>query len=166
MEITSELDALATHLDENRAACRWKAKGISEDLGRRPAVDSGTSILGTIKHLGYVERWWYQAVIAGAEVEFPWTEDDPKADWRVDEEETVESILAFFDGEVSISRQIHSGLTTADAIVAMGEEHIPIRKVLLHMLEEVARHAGHLDILREQADGLTGVGPPSDDSIA
>lgn len=121
MEIPSELDALAIYLDENRAACRWRAEGISEELGRRVGVDSGTSILWTIKHLGYVERWWYQAVIAGVNVQFPWTDDDPDADWRVEEEDTVESVLGFFDGEVAISRQIHTGLTNPEAIVAMGE---------------------------------------------
>ena len=159
MNIPTELDAVATYLDDNRTACRWKVDGISEDLGRRAGVDSGTSILGTLKHLGYVERWWYQAVIGGSDVEFPWTEDDPDADWRIEEHETVESILAFYDGEVAISRQIHASLTNAEALVAMGNERIPVRKVLLHMLEEVARHAGHLDILREQADGQTGLQP-------
>jgi uncharacterized damage-inducible protein DinB len=160
MEHLSELDALGKCLDDYRAICRWKVDGLNREQSVAAGVKSGTSILGTLKHLAYVERFWYQSVLSGVAVAFPWTEDDPDADWRIEEAETVDSVLSLFDGEVSISQQIHRGLTSADSIVAVGNRRESVRSVLIHLVEEIARHAGHLDILREQIDGATKWGPP------
>lgn len=159
MDHPTELDALGKCLDDYRSICRWKVEGLTREQAMAPGVESGTSVLGIIKHLAFVERFWYQTVLGGVEVDYPWTDDDPDADWRIEDDDTIESILALFDGEVSISQQIHSGLTSPDAVVAVGTRRESVRNVLIHMVEEIARHAGHLDILREQIDGATGWGP-------
>lgn len=152
----SELATYGRYLDSYRGVILWKLEGVSEEDARRPLVGSGTSLLSVVKHLGYVERWWFQAVLAGREVEFPWSTEDPDADFRLEDDDTVESVKAFFEGEWAISRDVLSGLDDPDAAISTGKRRQSVRSILAHMLEEVARHAGHMDIIREQLDGSTG----------
>src|SRR2546421_13045839 len=77
-----EKEMLAAFLDYHRATLLWKVNGLSDADVRRPMTPSGLTLLGLVKHLAYVERWWFQAVFTGADVAFPWTEADPDADWR------------------------------------------------------------------------------------
>jgi Protein of unknown function (DUF664). len=117
-------------------------------------VPSGTSLLGILKHLAYVERWWFRAVFAGDDVEFPWSDEDPDADWRPEEGGTVSSVLAFYDNECGRSRAVTAAASLED--LAPRHEPVSLRWILAHMLEETARHAGQADILRELIDGNTG----------
>jgi hypothetical protein len=122
-------------------------------------VESGTSLLGLVKHLAWVERWWFLSYIGGGEVDFPFSDADPDADWRI---ETADSIA-------SISQLYVDAVGEADAVIAAAEsldiagttlsETRSLRWVLVHMIEETARHAGHADILREEIDGTTGYMP-------
>ena len=153
---TPELATFARYLDSYRGVILWKLEGVSEEDARRPLVGSGTSLLSVVKHLAYVERWWFQAVLAGREVELPWSTDDPDADFRIEDDDTVESVRAFFEREWAISREILSGLDDPDAVFTFRDKQRSVRGILAHMLEEVARHAGHMDIIREQLDGATG----------
>ena len=156
-----ELGTLGRYLDVYRDVVRWKVGGVDLEAAKRPMVPSGTSLLGVVKHLAYVERWWFQSVIAGDDVDFPdWGTDDPDADFRITDEETVESVLAFYDGECERSRQILAGLDDPDSLRSVNGEDLSVRRILVHMVEEVARHAGHMDILRELIDGATGDFPP------
>jgi uncharacterized damage-inducible protein DinB len=126
-------------------------------------VPSGTSLLALVKHLTYVERWWFRAVFAGEDVEFPWTDEDPDADWRVEPHETAEELIAAYRSEVESCRRAIAGggmderargkVETLDGPAGM----FSLRWVLGHMIEETARHNGHADILRELIDGATGV---------
>ena len=159
MDALAQFALLAEYLDAYRGAIAWKVEGLSEEEARRPLVPSGTSALGVVKHLAYVERWWYQAVLARRDVTFLWTEDDPDADWRIEEGETIDSVVALYRQECEESRAIHAGLDPAAEATLRGET-LTAYEVVLHMLEETARHAGHMDILREQLDGATGGFPP------
>ena len=144
-----ELGTLGRYLDVYRDVVRWKVGGVDLEAAKRPMVPSGTSLLGVVKHLAYVERWWFQSVIAGDDVDFPdWGTDDPDADFRITDEETIESVLAFYDGECERSRQILAGLDDPDSLRSAYGEDLSVRRILVHMVEEVARHAGHMDILR------------------
>ena len=136
--------------------------GLSHDDATRPLVPSGTSLLGIAKHLAFVERWWFQAVLGQREVSFPWTEDDPDADWRIEGGDTIESVVALYRAECAISDEILDGIPSLDADMTMGSRTRNIRQIILHMIEEVARHVGHMDILRERVDGATGWGPDDD----
>lgn len=160
MERGSELETLASYLDAYREAARWKLTGISEDQARRSSVASGISLLSVLKHLGYVERWWFQAVMAQCEPELPWSDDDPDADFRLDQGDTIDSVTAFFDAECARSRQILAAHPDLEETFTFGEHRISGRELCVHMLEEVARHLGHMDILREEIDGATGGFPP------
>ncbi len=122
-------------------------------------MPSGTSLLGIVKHLAYVERWWFQAVLGKGDPEFPWTEEDPDADWRVEDDESVDDIVELYKAECAVSREILEGLESLDGEYRWGKRPVTARDILLHMIEEIARHVGHMDIIREQTDGATGWGP-------
>ena len=155
-----EMETLARALDDYRAVVVWKLEGLSEEDARRPMVPSGTNLLGVVKHLAFVERWWYQAVLGQSDPEFPWTEDDPDADWRIEDGDTVESIIALYGAECAKSREVHDSFADGADLVPFGDSETSARSVIVHMLEEIARHVGHMDIIREQIDGGTGWGPP------
>jgi uncharacterized damage-inducible protein DinB len=154
-----EKEVLAGFLDHYRATILAICEGLSDEDLRRTVVPSGTTILGMIKHLAYVERGWFQETIAGDRVEFPFNADDPDADLRVKPEETTEEILDLYRAECDRSRQIMEMVSLDDQ--AKGKERSAdynVRWVVVHMIEETARHAGHADIIREQLDGATGTG--------
>ncbi len=154
-----ERDMLAGFLDFHRATLLWKLEGLDDEQLRRAMVPSGTSLLGLVKHLAYVERSWFQGVWAGQEVTFPWTPEDPDADWRIEPDETTEDVLALYRGECDRSREIVAATTSLDEAVThprRREWTMNRRWILVHMVEETARHVGHADILREQLDGATG----------
>jgi len=138
----------------------WKLDGLSEQDARRPMVESGTNMLGLIKHLAWVERWWFEYNFAGREIDFPWSDDDPDADFRVDDEETIGDIVALYEAAVADSNEIidSSGLDDLAAVTRDGVSR-SLRWIVGHMVEETARHAGHADIVRELIDDNTGYMP-------
>ena len=154
-----EKAALGHVLDDYRRTVVWKLAGVSREDAIRPMVPSGTSLLGVVKHLAYVERYWFQLVIAKREVDFPWSESDPDADWRIADGETVADVIDLFEAECVISREVLESLESLDAEYPRRDETLTARAILLHMIEEIARHAGHMDIIRELIDGTTGYWP-------
>lgn len=156
---TPELETLVRYLDTYRGIIAFKVEGVERSAGIKPMVPSGTSLLGIVKHLAYVERWWFQSVVGQLDVEYPWSDDDPDADWRIDEGESVQDIVELYRQECDKSRAIIDEIPSPDSTVPHGDEEISTRRVLIHMVEETARHAGHADILREMIDGSTGWGP-------
>lgn len=153
--IGDEKTLISEYLDHHRATLLMKVADVSDtDLRRRPTV-STMSLLGLVKHLAYVERWWFQKVFAGQEVTFPWTKEDPDADWRVEENETTEMIIELYKDEVRKARQIVAA-ASLEATCWRGDREFSLRWIMFHMLEEIARHNGHADFLREAIDGVTG----------
>ena len=157
--VGGEREILAGFLDFQRATLLWKLEGLDDQQLRRAMVASGTSLLGLVKHLAYVERSWFQGVWAGQEVSFPWTKEDPDADWRIEPEETTEDVLGLYHGECDRGREIVAATSSLDEVVEHPRNRdwkMNRRWILTHMIEETARHVGHADILREQIDGVTG----------
>lgn len=151
----TELHLLSRYLDAYRGAIRWKVAGLTREQAARSMVASGTSLLGIVKHMGYVEQGWFQEVIDRREIEsIPPDDELTPAD-----DETVDQMVAFFDEQCAISREILAS-RDLDEMVPFGDGELSIRDVVVHMIEETARHAGHMDILREQIDGQTGGFPP------
>ena len=142
-------------LDFLRATILWKVEGLSDEDLRCSLVPSGWSLLGMVKHLAFVERWWFRIVFAGEDLPVPWTEDDPDADWRVEPGETTAEILALYQGETARARQIVAAAAWEDVAKRTGRDHT-LGWILTHMVEETARHCGHADLVRELIDGETG----------
>ena len=134
-----------------------KIEGLDPAGLRLSPVASGTSLGGLVKHLGYVERQWFGSSYAGLDLEYPWTAEDPDADFRLEDADTVESLVAFYRAECARSREVVAADPDLDKVVpASRGRMVSLRWILVHMIEETARHAGHADILREMVDGEVG----------
>ncbi|MBT8197311.1 MAG: DinB family protein [Acidimicrobiia bacterium] len=153
-----EKDVLLGVLDENRFLMLWKLEGLTDEQAGRSTVESATTLLGLVKHLAYVEMWWFHEVVGGLSPEYPWSEDDPDADWRIEPGDSIESISRLYADAVATSDSILADVDLADTRVVRDEDR-SIRWVVAHMIEETARHAGHADIVRELIDGITGYVP-------
>lgn len=148
----SERETLVSFLDYLRESVILKATGLSsEEEARRPMVPSGTSLLGLVKHLAMVEVAWFQYAFAGLDVAVP--------SGALSEDDTVESVMTAYRDACARSNSLvdaADGLDVLCARAATAPEPMPLRWVLVHMIEETGRHAGHADIIRELIDGAVG----------
>ncbi len=151
-----EFETLTTFLDYYREVMIGKVAGVDAAGLRATPVPSGTCLGGLLKHLAYVERWWFQAVYAGRQVDFPWSKENPDADFVLDDHDDADSLIALYRAEVDEARRVVAADPDLDRVVQAGPRQVSLRWILVHMIEEVARHAGHADILREQYDGAVG----------
>lgn len=159
-----ERRTLVAFLDFYRAVARRKLEGLTDEQMRAPLAGHPSTLCvgGVVFHLASVEDWWFQRVLAGGEVPNPWrtawNRDDNDFDFRVDHL-TTDAVLAQYDASVEAARKVQRSITSLDDLVAVpqrdGSRH-DVRWVLVHIVEEYARHCGHLDLLREALDGTTG----------
>lgn len=151
----AEKDLLCAQLDDKRTILLRKVAGLSEDDLRRAPTASSLSLLGLLKHSAYARRWWFRRVFAGEDVSFAWEDEDPDFDFRPDE--TAQEIAALFRDEAERSRAIIAAASLDDAARATrpGQE-ATLRGIIVHMIQEMSRHLGHADIIRETIDGATG----------
>jgi uncharacterized damage-inducible protein DinB len=152
----SEKESLHASLNRHRDVVVWKTEGLSDEDLRRPMTPSGTSILGLVKHLGAVEYDWFCQTFDRPTEAWAFSDDDPELDLRVQPDETTADILAFYARARSAADVTIDSLEVTDTGTAWFGQDVTLRWVLIHMIEETARHAGHLDILRELIDGATG----------
>jgi uncharacterized damage-inducible protein DinB len=149
---------LSAFLDRYRETMLWKLEGLSTEQASRHLVPSATTLLGVVKHLAYVERSWFQFYFAGGPINFPWAKGEPDKDidFRISAQDTIESISALYEQEIAKARAIVAGASLDD--LSKEQENGPrtLRWIMVHMIEETARHAGHADILRELTDGAIG----------
>jgi uncharacterized damage-inducible protein DinB len=152
----AEKESLKVSLDRHRDAVLWKLEGLGDDDLRRPMVPSGTSLLGLVKHLGSVEYGWFCETFGRDTEPLPFDENDPDSDMRARPDETTEDVLAFYGRARAAADRVIDELDVEDTGTAWFGETVTMRWVLIHMVEETARHAGHIDILRELIDGMAG----------
>jgi Protein of unknown function (DUF664) len=153
-----EREMLIGFLDWYRAVVENKVRGLSRDDAARVMTPSGLSPLGVVQHLAWVERGWFREHFAGEDLTFPGTDEDSDFDFRIEPGATTQSVLDFYRTECAHSRRV-TGSASLDVLSARESPHrgrVSMRWILVHMLEETARHAGHLDLMREQIDGVTG----------
>ena len=155
----NEGETLGGFLDWYRAVVERKVEGLTLDQARTARTTSGLSPLGVVKHLAWVELGWFREIFAGEEVDRFDGEGDNSAEFALDADDTVDFILAFYRTEVDNSRRVvaeSSSLEDLSAKATKFRGHVSLRWILVHMLEETARHAAHLDLMRETIDGKTG----------
>ncbi|MDP1877068.1 MAG: DinB family protein [Actinomycetota bacterium] len=153
-----ERSMLQGHLDANRADIVRKASGIPWDLATRRLGPTPTSIAGIVQHLVDVERWWFRHYLLGEDgVALHSTDDDPDGDFDLADDVTMQSLLADYDVACEESRAIAARHELTDECVRARRDgtHPTLRWVYVHMIEELSRHLGHLDIYRELLDGQT-----------
>jgi hypothetical protein len=151
-----EKESLQVALDRHRDAVLWKLEGVPDEDLRRPLVPSGTSLLGLVKHLAAVEYWWFCETFGRETEPLPLDDDDPDADLRVGPEEPTADVLAFYERARAAADRAIDEVGIEETGMAWFGDPVSMRWVLIHMVEETARHAGHVDILRELIDGMTG----------
>ncbi|MDA3644718.1 DinB family protein [Saccharopolyspora indica] len=150
---TDERTTLLTFLDYLREAVIAKTAGLSDQQARTPGVASGTSVLGLIKHLTAVEANWFEWSYDGADVPV----QDDEAPLAADE--TADQLISAYRRAIRRSNEV---VLACDDLGTPGARSVreatppSMRWILVHMIEETARHAGHADILREHIDGSVG----------
>ncbi|MFE3264129.1 DinB family protein [Streptomyces sp. NPDC059215] len=155
-----ERTQLATFLDYVRDTARAKCEGVSaQDARSAPLPGSPLMTLGgLISHLRWVEYSWFQVIFLGEEDAGPWTDEDPDREMRIGVDVPLGELLSDYEQQAARYRALvaeHSLDDKARRPIRDGR-HVDLRWILLHLIEETARHNGHIDILRELADGTTG----------
>ncbi|WP_371955137.1 DinB family protein [Actinomadura monticuli] len=156
-----EKHALLLFLDAQRASVLAIIDGLDVEALATAVLSSGWTPLGLVEHLGYAERHWFQEIATGSTEPLAWPDDDhgPLTTPRSSSE-----VIAFYRAQCELSNAVIASTPLSTPPVArhpgpLGDEVTDLRRIVLHMIEETARHAGHLDIVRELLDGKTGLGP-------
>jgi GNAT superfamily N-acetyltransferase len=147
-----ERETLLAFIGYLRECLVGKLDGVGEDDARRPMVASGTSLLGLVKHVAWVETFWLHRAFAG-------NAGDPVPDGALTDRDTVASVTAAYRDTARASDAIARGcpdLDTPAGNAGFSATPTTLRWILVHLVEEIGRHAGHADILREQLDGTVG----------
>lgn len=148
--VSGEKETLLAFLGYLRASVDRKIEGVSDDAARRPLVASGTTLLGIVKHLAFVEVYWTQRRFAGLDVPLHGN------GFELDPADTVESVRREYVEAGRRTDEIVAACLDIEQTLARGRHGLTLRWMLAHLIEETARHAGHADILRELVDGRTG----------
>jgi hypothetical protein len=156
-----EKESLRASLDRHRDVALWKLDGPDDKQLRRPMTPSGTNLLGLVKHLAAVEYGWFGETFGRETEPLPFDPDDENADLRVAPHETTADIVAFYGRARAAADRVIDELEIDDVGTAWFGDTVSLRWVLVHMIEETARHVGHMDIVRELIDGMTGAHPPA-----
>ncbi|MFD7713379.1 DinB family protein [Streptomyces sp. NPDC059785] len=159
----AERAMLETWLDFHRSTLTLKCSGLTDDqLRTASAAPSPMTLLGLVQHLAEVERNWFQRVFAGQDVDrlFGRAESDGFA---LDPDRGLDEALALWRKEVERGREIIAAASLDDCGVLpepdariVGDTEVSLRWILIHLIEEYARHNGHADLIRERIDGTTG----------
>ncbi len=163
----SETETLLAFLDYFRATVRLKAVGLTREQLNQTLPPSSITLGGLLKHLAYVEDWWIGQVMAGLEESEPWVSVDWAADadwdWHSAADDSVEELLGLYDASLATSQRllaelVPAGLDRLSVLTSRREpgQRFSLRWVLVHLIEEYARHAGHADLVRESIDGEVG----------
>lgn len=155
-----EKDTLWDYLRRYRLTLEMKCSELdAAQLAERSVPPSTMSLLGLVRHLAQVEHHWFQRVLQGRDVaRLYWSETDRDRDFNgaVADPAVVEEAWASWRREVAAADEWLAGDVSMDAEVSLADGATSVRDILVHMVEEYARHAGHADLLRERIDGRTG----------
>jgi uncharacterized damage-inducible protein DinB len=161
-----EATMLVSFLDFYRATLRRQAEGLTQEQLAQPLPPSTMTLGGLLKHLAIVEESWFDEVLAGEELGEPWASVDWDADrdweWRTAAEDDPTALFALFDRAVAAGNRRIAATLAGPGLDAESvrpsrrtEEKFTLRWILVHLIEEYARHAGHADLIRESIDGAT-----------
>lgn len=159
--LPTERALLHKHLADARDALIWKVEGLNEEDRRRPMTPTGTNLVGLVKHMTWIEGWYLCEFFGRERPRLEW-------EWEVDagwghhshmyakpEESTEDVIAAYRATSVAADRTVEDLELDAVGQHWSGEK-VSLRSMILTVLVDTARHAGHSDIMREMIDGSTG----------
>jgi uncharacterized damage-inducible protein DinB len=162
-ETGPELDQLTSYLDLQRATMLWKTEGLTREQLAQPHPPSTLTLGGLLNHLALVEDSWFRVRFAGFPDDELWAgtdwDADPDYEFRTAAELEPEELRRRYEDACARSREVVAAAASLDqlSVAPRGNgKHFDLRWVLLHLIEETARHAGHADLIREAIDGSTG----------
>ena len=155
------MDLLIDRLQLDREAALWKIEGVDEYDLRRPLTPTGTNLLGLIKHLADVELGYFGETFGRpTQLEQPWLEEE-NADMWATADESVDHIVGLYRAAWAHAQETFdaSHLETPGSVPWWPEERraVTLAQILIHVLDDTARHVGQMDILRESIDGAAGL---------
>ena len=154
-----ERELLRAYLEFHRETLAMKCAGLSDEDLRRRTTPSSLSLLSLVRHMAEVERAWWRRVLDGQDVPLVWS---PDGDFQVAYDTTDADVTEAFDAwraEMDHGRRIERAAESLDVTGVdrrSGDEY-SLRRILVHLIQEYARHNGHADVIREGIDGVTGV---------
>lgn len=155
-----ERETLESWLDFHRATLAHKCEGLTdEQLREQSAPPSNLSLLGLVRHLAETERGWFRQVLSGEDVpDLYVTPEDQDAEFTGAATADVARSFAGWQTECELARKAVAAAPSLDVLAAQPTRlgAASLRWILVHMIEEYARHNGHADLLRERIDGATG----------
>jgi Protein of unknown function (DUF664) len=159
--VEDEKGALLEFLAAQRASVLAILEGLDDDALTGAVPPLGWTPLGMVEHLGWAERHWFQEVLTGSADPVGWPGDD-HAPLNTPRPPSV--VFAFYREQCRRSDEVLAATPLSAPLAGRHldpdtDEFSDVRRIVLHMIEETARHAGHLDIARELIDGKTGLGP-------
>jgi uncharacterized damage-inducible protein DinB len=160
VEVSDPHDLLAGYLDWYREALVRKLDGLSDAALRTPVPPMSWAPLGMVKHLTWVERRWLCWGFLAQDV-VAWHPDGELAEYTIADSETADEIFTTYAAQIGLSRDIINSAALTDQAAVGGrfrtaEQAPSLSRILFHLLQEYARHLGHVDIARELIDGTTG----------
>jgi len=159
--VSPEREALEAWLDFHRDTLLSKCAGLDpEQLKRRSVPPSRLSLLGLVRHMTEVERWWFRMQGCDEDLTFLYAvEGDWDASFDDVDAADARADLDAYRAEIAVAREAMRGKQPDEVVGNHGRYSAPerdVRRLYIHMIEEYARHNGHADLLRERIDGLTG----------
>jgi uncharacterized damage-inducible protein DinB len=160
--VGDERTTLLGFLQRQRDLVAWKMREASDETLASVRTSSDLTLHGIVQHLTNVERGWFRVFFTGETgLNLDWTEDDPDGDFRA-EGASMEDLLTAYAAETRRCDAVILAASSLDDTATDEDGTYSLRWILVHMIEETGRHLGHIDLLREQADGAVGEEPPSD----
>ena len=163
---SDELATLLGFLDFQRATLEWKCHSLSVPDMRKKFAASSITLGGILKHMAFVENHWFSDWLLGREKLSPWREvdwsQDRDWDWNSAAGDTPAQLLELWHGACALSRSNILSVLETGPLGQLAKRTWPsgespsLRWILVHMIEEYARHNGHADLLRESIDGQVG----------
>jgi hypothetical protein len=162
--VADESTMLAAFLDYQRAVLLRKADGLSKEQLNATLPTSSLSLAGLLKHAAFVEDIWFQECFVGTPLGEPWASapfaDDRDWDFHSAEVDDPDYLVGLYTSACEKSREIVASAESFDQLSTSPRHasttHVSLRWIVIHMIEETARHLGHADLLREAIDGTLG----------
>ncbi len=172
-----ETATLLGSLERQRATLAWKCGGLDAAGLRATLAPSSITLGGLLKHLAFVEADYFIWKLLGRDPGAPWNtvdwDADPDWEWRSAGEDAPEELLTLWQDAVARSRSAVTEALAGSGLDQLARYTNPqddrpeyrgrspsLRRILIDLIEEYARHVGHADLIRESVDGLTGEDPP------
>jgi uncharacterized damage-inducible protein DinB len=165
--MTSDKEALLLYLRAAREAVLWKTEGLSERDLRLPRTPTGTSLIGIVKHCLNIEAGYFgptfgrKVPMADELVPFSAYDSDPQVDWYATESETAAGLIDLYRrvGDYVDATVEELPLDSLGRVPWWPPDRgeVTLHRIIVHVIQDVSRHAGHADILREEIDGATGL---------